>query len=85
MTPDEYRAMCDEIGVSPYRFAEMCGAKPGSRPSWARDGFKSMSVPVAVATAIRVVYAVGTDMNYSEIAAMLREEADVLKSATATE
>lgn len=84
MTPDEYRAMCDAVGVSPYRFAELCGAKPGSRPSWSRDGARSLTVPPAVAAAIRAVHAAGSDMDYADIAALLHREAGALLDAAST-
>ncbi len=80
MTSDEYRAICERCGISPYRFAELCGATPGTRPSWSRGGNVWMAPP-GVALALRVVEAVGDGMDYADLAKLLRDEAARLDGA----
>ncbi len=75
MTSDEYRAICERCGISPYRFAELCGAAPGSRPGWSREGGLG-PVPPAVAMLARLMEAVQDKITYAEMAERLRDEAE---------
>lgn len=74
MTAPEFRAICGRLGISPGRFAELCGAKPGSRPSWIRESDNG-PVPPGVAALARVAEGVAGRLAYAELAALLRAEA----------
>ena len=78
MTSDEYRALCGRLGISPYRFAELAGARPGSRPGWARDGCAD-PVPRGVAALARLADGCAGRLTYEELAALLEGEAARLR------
>jgi hypothetical protein len=78
VTSAELRTICDRIGIAPARFAELAGARPGSRPSWIRPDDAGL-VPPAVAALARIAEAVGARMAYSELAALLEAEAARLR------
>ena len=80
MTADQLRAICDRLGISPRRFAELAGAKAGSNPSWTREG-DAGRVPPAVAALARIAHALARErMPYGDLAALLEAEAARLRA-----
>ena len=82
MTAAEFRAICDRLGISPGRFAELAGARPGSRPSWTREGDRG-AVPPAVAALARIADGVAGRPSYADLAALLEDEARRLRAVEA--
>lgn len=78
MTPAELRAICDRLGISPGRFAELCGAR--GRPSWARHNDEG-PVPPAVAALARIAEGAAARLPYPDLAELLRAEAARLDRA----
>lgn len=79
MTADDLRAICDRLGITPGRFAELAGARPGSRPSWIRDG-SDRPVPPAVAALARFAQAVAERAPLHDLARLLEAEAARLRA-----
>ncbi len=78
MTAAELRAACERLGITPSRFAELAGARPGSRPSWIREGDRG-PVPMAVAALARVALAVAERQPHADLARLLEVEAARLR------
>jgi hypothetical protein len=79
VTPAEFRDICDRLGIAPGRFAELCGAAPGSRPGWIRQGEKG-DVPPGVAALARIAEGVAGRLPYADLAALLKAEASRLEA-----
>ena len=82
MTPAELRDICDRLGIAPGRFAELCGAAPGSRPGWIRpsDRGDRSHVPPAVAALARIAEGVAGRLPYPDLAALIEAEAARLRA-----
>ena len=80
MTSAEFRAICNRLGIPPARFAELAGARAGSRPSWARES-DAGTVPPAVAALARIAEGVAGRMAYADLAALLEAEAARLRGS----
>jgi len=80
VTSEELRAFCDKVGITPARFAELCGAKPGARPSWTRDGDMGR-VPLAVDALALFMEQVHGRASYDTLADTLERQAVRLRAA----
>jgi hypothetical protein len=79
VTPAELRDICDRLGIAPGRFAELCGAAPGSRPGWIRHGDRG-EVPPGVAALARIAEGVAGRLPYPDLAALIEAEAARLRA-----